>query len=247
MRTLKLILAYDGTNYVGWQRQANGPSVQQALEDAIAPLAPVADRGPGVAGASRTDAGVHALAQVASVNLESDLPVSNIWRALNVRLPFDIRVVSVEDARLGFHARFHARGKTYRYRLVRTPVLLPFDRAWVWHTPELVDVDAMRQAAGHLVGRHDFASFQARGSATIDTVRSIERLAVYDAAREVVIDVAGNGFLRHMVRAIVGTLVEVGSGLRPASDLPRILAAKNRQVAGPTAPARGLMLIAVRY
>jgi tRNA pseudouridine38-40 synthase len=247
MRTLRLTIAYDGTNYVGWQRQTNGLSVQQVIEDAMAPLASSADGAPGVAGASRTDAGVHALQQVASVNLASTLPVENVLRALNVRLPFDIRVLSVEDMPLGFHARFHARAKTYRYRLVRSPVLLPFDRAYVWHTPDLADIEAMRHAAASLVGRHDFASFQAAGSTTVDTFRTIERLDIRDDADEVVIEVAGDGFLRHMVRAIVGTLVEIGGGLRPPGDVPRIVRARSRQAAGPTAPARGLMLIAVRY
>jgi tRNA pseudouridine38-40 synthase len=246
MRTLKLTIAYDGTNYVGWQRQANGMSVQQAVEEAMAPL--LSDGlPPGVAGASRTDAGVHAIQQVASVNFDSALPVDNVLRALNVRLPFDIRVLTVDEMPLGFHARFHARGKTYRYRLVRSSVLLPFDRAYVWHTPELRDVDAMRVAAAHLVGRHDFASFQARGSNTVDTRRSIERLDVAAAGDEVVVEIAGNGFLRHMVRAIVGTLVEIGSDLRPPGDMARIVGVRNRQAAGPTAPARGLMLMAVRY
>lgn len=247
MRTLKLTIAYDGTNYVGWQRQANGPSIQQAVEDAVAPLVEDAERRPGVAGASRTDAGVHAAAQVASVNIETDLATASLQRAINVRLPLDIRVLAVEDAPPGFHARFHARGKSYRYRLVRSPVLSPFDRLYAWHVPDLADVAAMRHAAAAFVGRHDFASFQARGSSIIDTVRTIERLDVEDRGGEVVVEIAGDGFLRHMVRAIVGTLVEVGSGLRPAGDAAAMLAARDRRAGGPTAPARGLVLIAVRY
>ena len=247
MRTLKLTIAYDGTNYVGWQRQANGPSIQQAVEDAVAPLVEDAERRPGVAGASRTDAGVHAAAQVASVNIETDLATASLQRAINVRLPLDIRVLAVEDAPPGFHARFHARGKSYRYRLVRSPVLSPFDRLYAWHVPDLADVAAMRHAAAAFVGRHDFASFQARGSSIIDTVRTIERLDVEDRGGEVVVEIAGDGFLRHMVRAIVGTLVEVGSGLRPAGDAAAMRAARDRRAGGPTAPARGLVLIAVRY
>ena len=247
MRTLKLTIAYDGTNYVGWQRQANGPSIQEAVEAAFAPFVSDADRRPGVAGASRTDAGVHASGQVASVNVEFAVPTANILRALNVRLPFDIRVMAVEEVALGFHARFHARSKVYRYRLVRVPVLSPFDRAFVWHTPDLRDVDAMRRAAPAFVGRHDFASFQAAGSSTTDTIRTIQRLDVESDADEVVVAIEGQGFLRHMVRAIVGTLVDVGSGLRPATDIPAMLAARDRRAGGPTAPACGLTLIAVRY
>ena len=213
MRTLKLTIAYDGTNYVGWQRQTNGLSIQQVIEDAVAPLVvDDVERRPGVAGASRTDAGVHAAAQVASVNLDVDLSTDSLLRALNVRLPLDVRVLQVEDAPLGFHARFHARGKSYRYRLVRSAVMSPFDRAFAWHVPDLSDVDAMRRAAAAFVGRHDFASFQARGSSTLDTVRTIERLDIHERGDEVVIEIEGDGFLRHMVRAIVGTLVEVGIG-----------------------------------
>ena len=253
VRTIKLTIAYDGTNYVGWQRQANGFAVQQAIEDAVAPLVvhgargDDADRRPGVAGASRTDAGVHAAAQVASVNLDVALSPASLLRAINVRLPVDIRIIRVEDAALGFHARFHARGKSYRYRLARSPIMSPFDRAFAWHVPDLSDVSAMRRAAAAFVGRHDFASFQARGSSTLDTVRTIERITVEERGDEVVIEIDGDGFLRHMVRAMVGTLVEIGSGLRREDSVPGILAERQRRAGGPTAPAHGLMLIAVRY
>jgi tRNA pseudouridine38-40 synthase len=247
VRTLKLTIAYDGTNYVGWQRQTNGLAVQQAIEDAVAPLVDDVERRPGVAGASRTDAGVHAAAQVASVNLDVELSTASLLRAINVRLPADIRILQVEDAAPGFHARFHARGKSYRYRLARSLVMSPFDRAFAWHVPELSDVGAMCHAATAFVGRHDFASFQARGSSTLDTVRTIARLDIDEKGDEVVVEVEGDGFLRHMVRAIVGTLVEVGSGLRAADTVPAILAERHRRAGGPTAPARGLMLIAVRY
>jgi tRNA pseudouridine38-40 synthase len=247
VRTFKLTIAYDGTNYVGWQRQTNGLSVQQAVEEAVAPLVSDAERRPGVAGASRTDAGVHAAGQVASVNLDITLSPDRLQRAINVRLPPDIRVLRVEEAAPGFHARFHARGKLYRYRLSRAPVMSPFDRAFAWHAPELSDVDAMRRAAAAFVGRHDFASFQARGSSTIDTIRTIERVEVAAQGDEVTVEVEGNGFLRHMVRAMVGTLVEVGSGLRSADALPAMIAERHRPAGGPTAPPHGLVLIAVRY
>jgi tRNA pseudouridine38-40 synthase len=247
MRTLKLTLAYDGTNYVGWQRQENGLSIQQQLEEAFQPIAGRDGRGPTVVGAGRTDAGVHALAQVASVTADIDLTPAAVLRALNVRLPLDIRVLSVEDARPGFHAQFHATGKAYRYRIVTSAVLSPFDRWFVWHTPGSRDVDAMRRAAALLVGRHDFASFQARGSSVADTVRRVERLEIVEAAGELTVHVEGDGFLRHMVRAMVGTLADVGAGLRDPVSMPSILAARDRRVAGPTAPAAGLTLVAVRY
>ncbi|MCC7007969.1 MAG: tRNA pseudouridine(38-40) synthase TruA [Acidobacteria bacterium] len=246
MRTLKLTVAYDGTNYVGWQRQVNGISVQQMIEDAFAPLAGTTP-GPGVAGAGRTDAGVHAAAQVASVNVDFDHPADAVLRALNVRLPPDIRVMSVEEAPLGFHARFHARGKAYRYRVVTTSILSPFDRLFVSHAPGTRDVDAMREGARLLVGRHDFASFQARGSAPQHTVRDIERLDVDARPDEIVFDITGNGFLRHMARTLVGTLMEVGEGLRPPASMRAVLAARDRRAAGRTMPASGLTLMAVRY
>ena len=248
MRTLKLTLAYDGTAYVGWQRQQNGVSVQELVEGAFQPLAARPDgSAPTVIGAGRTDAGAHALGQVASVNVEFDLPAVKIQRALNNRLPFDIRVVDVVDAKPGFHARYHATGKSYRYRLVTRPVMSPFDRLYAWHVPGRCDVDAMRRAATGLAGRHDFASFQASGSPVADTVRTMHRVEVRDVGGEVVVEVDGDGFLRHMVRAMAGTLADVGVGGRPADSMGAILAARDRGAAGPTAPAHGLTLLAVRY
>jgi tRNA pseudouridine38-40 synthase len=247
MRTLKLTVAYDGTNYVGWQRQANGTSVQQLLEEAIAPLVGEADRTPTIAGASRTDAGVHALGQVASATIDLALETRSLHRALNVRLPPDIRVLAVEEAVPGFHARFRSRSKAYRYRMATTRVLSPFDRWFVWHAPEPRDPEAMQRAARALVGCHDFASFQARGSTTVDTVRTLERVEVTSRPGEITVDVVGNGFLRHMVRAIVGTLAEVGTGLRTVESMPDILGARDRAAAGVTAPAAGLTLVDVHY
>src|SRR5262245_11792514 len=152
MRTFKITLSYDGTNYVGWQRQANAVSVQQIVEEAFAPL--VDGVGPTVAGAGRTDAGVHAAGQVASVNADIDLTPLAVQRALNVRLPADIRISHVEEAAPGFHARFHAVRKAYRYRMVTAAVLSPFDRFFVWHAPGRYDLDIMRAAAPELVGEH---------------------------------------------------------------------------------------------
>jgi tRNA pseudouridine38-40 synthase len=248
MRTLKLTIAYDGTNYVGFQRQTNGLSIQEVIEQALAGFERDANgRGPTVAGAGRTDAGVHALGQVASVNVTFDTPPSAVQRALNVRLPADVRILGVVEAAPGFHARFHARGKSYRYRISTTPVQSPFDRWFVWHAPGRYDAGAMAAAAARFVGRHDFASFQARGASVRDTIRTLHRLDVREAAGEIVIDAEGDGFLRHMVRAIAGTLAEVGLGQRSADSMDAILAARQRASAGPTAPAQGLTLVAVRY
>jgi tRNA pseudouridine38-40 synthase len=247
MRTLRLTIAYDGTNYVGWQRQENGTSVQQLVEEAFAPLTRDARSRPSVAGAGRTDAGVHAAGQVASVNVAFDLSVDAVQRALNVRLPPDIRILDVTEAPLGFHARFHARGKVYRYRLVTAPVLSPFDRWFAWHAPATRRVDAMRDAARLFVGRHDFASFQARGSATRATVRTVDRVDVNTISDGLVVEIEGGGFLRHMARAIVGTLAEVGAGVRDPDSIPPMLEVRDRRAGGPTAPACGLMLMSVRY
>jgi tRNA pseudouridine38-40 synthase len=162
-------------------------------------------------------------------------------------LPFDIRVLNVEDAPLGFHARFQARGKAYRYRVVTTPVLSPFDRAFVWHATEPRDLDAMRRAAALFVGRHDFASFQGRGSTMADTVRTLERVEIVEREDGYVIDLEGDGFLRHMTRIIVGTLADVGTGLRTPESMTAVLQARDRREAGPTVPASGLTLMGVRY
>jgi len=245
MRTLKLTLAYDGTNYVGWQRQLNGVSVQQLIEEAFAPL--VGGTPPSVAGAGRTDAGVHALGQVASVTVDTALACAVVQRALNVRLPADIRVMDVVEAPPGFHARFRAVAKTYRYRLVTSAVLSPFDRWFVWHAPGRYEIEAMQEGAVALVGQHDFAAFQASGTMVSATVRTLHRLDVRALAGEIAIECEGDGFLRHMVRTIVGTLAEVGTGTRDAGSIPRILASGDRRTAGRTAPAAGLTLVSVAY
>jgi tRNA pseudouridine38-40 synthase len=245
MRTLRLTIAYDGTNYVGWQRQSNGLSVQELVEDALAPFAD--GTAPAVAGASRTDAGVHALGQVASVNVGFSVSAAAVRRALNVRLPTDVRVLDVIDEVPGFHARFHARSKLYRYRMSTAEVLSPFERAFVWHSPGSPNISAMRRAAQTLVGCHDFASFQAGGSTVRDTVRTLERIDIAEADGEIVFELLGTGFLRHMARAIVGTLADIGAGFRSVDSMPAIVAARDRQAAGPTAPACGLTLMHVQY
>lgn len=244
MRTLKLVIAYDGTAYCGWQRQANGPTIQGAIEDAFVPLVGEA---PTVTGAGRTDTGVHALGQVASVRVSSDLSVDAIRRALNVRLAPDIRVLAVDDAPEEFHARFAATGKTYRYRIVTSEIVSPFDRWFVWHLPSRLNLEAIRAAAAHLVGRHDFAVFQSAHSSVTETVRTITRLDVHPTGDGFIVEVHGDGFLRHMVRAIVGTLVDVGAGRRAPESMPALLQGRTRHAAGNTAPASGLTLVSVDY
>lgn len=243
-RTIKITLAYDGTRFVGWQRQAGGASIQGLLEEALTRLegAPIA-----VHGAGRTDAGVHAEGQVASARIGFRHECATVLRALNAMLPPDIRVGAVEDAAEGFHARFSARRKAYRYRIANVPVANPFARGYAWHIPEPLDAAAMQEAAAALIGRHDFAAFQSSGSTVATTVRTIDRSDVLRLGPELHYQVAGDGFLRHMVRAIVGTLVEVGRGARRPADVAALLDGGTRAGAGPTAPAHGLTLVAVEY
>jgi tRNA pseudouridine38-40 synthase len=244
MRTLKLTLQYDGTDYAGWQRQPNGVSVQELVERALEPIEghPVT-----VVGAGRTDAGVHALAQVASVDIESGIETAAIGRALNATLPADVRVTAAEEAPAGFNARFSATGKAYEYRIWTGPFVPPFERRYVWHVPQPLDIDRMREAAASLVGTHDFSAFRAAGSDVATSERTIHDLRIAADGARVTISVSGNGFLRHMVRSIAGTLVEVGLGRRPAPSVSAALASRERAQAGPTAPARGLFLVRVEY
>jgi tRNA pseudouridine38-40 synthase len=243
-RTLKLTLAYDGTRFVGWQRQAAGESIQGLLEDALARL-----EGSAVTahGAGRTDAGVHALAQVASARVTFAHDGPTVLRALNATLPPEIRVTAVEDAGPRFHARFDARTKCYRYQIANLPVLSPFTRAFAWHVPEPLDRAAMSEAAIVLVGTHDFAAFQSSGTDVHTTVRTLTRSAWMDDSGLLVYEVEGDGFLRHMVRAVVGTLVEVGRGWRAPAQVHALLAGGSRAEAGATAPAHGLLLARVEY
>lgn len=248
MTVFKLTLAYDGTEFVGWQRQANGRSVQALLEETFSRIEGASVT---VVGAGRTDAGVHALGQVASVSLENGLAAPVLRRALNATLPPDVRVVAVEAASPDFNARFAAQTKAYRYRIVCGEFISPFDRNVAWHLPVSLNVVEMKRAAAQLEGRHDFAAFQSVGSNVMSTERTVlssQLTSVKKAeTEEILYDVTGTGFLRHMVRAIVGTLVEIGAGRLQAGDLTEILASRDRHRAGPTAPAHGLFLMAVSY
>ena len=244
MRTLKITLSYDGTRFVGWQRQAEGESIQGLLENALARF----EGGPVTAhGAGRTDAGVHALAQVASAHVTFSHDPATLTRALNVHLPGEIRVVSVEDAADAFHARFSASGKSYRYRVRNTPVADPFDRAYSWHLHEPLSIDSMNRAAARLVGTHDFSAFRSVGGEPSTPVRTVTRSAWQHGSGLLTYEISGDGFLRHMVRAIVGTLVEIGRGWRQPDEISALLAGGSRADAGATAPPHGLFLVSVDY
>jgi tRNA pseudouridine38-40 synthase len=258
VRTFKLTLAYDGTGLVGWQRQAAGTSVQGLIEEACARLA----KGPvAAAGAGRTDAGVHAAGQVASVAFDTALDVDAIRRALNAHLPPAVRVWRVVEAAPDFHARFTPHRKRYDYSILNGPVATPFRDRYAWHVPQRLSDAAMMDAAARLVGTHDCAAFQSAGSNPATTVRTIESSGLdvrpitnplgdtIEAleGRWLTYRIEGPGFLRHMVRAIVGTLVEIGSGRADPELMTKLLETRSRAAAGPTAPAHGLCLRAVTY
>ncbi len=250
MRNIRLILAYDGTDFHGWQRQPDAPSIQAFLEGALHKLTGFPTP---VIGSGRTDAGVHASNQVANFKTASSIPCSNFVRALNNLLPPTVRIKSADDVAPGFHARYSALRKTYLYRISTTPVCSPLLWRFVYHHPSYLDRGAMTKAAAHLEGEHDFTSFAAAdGQAEDDgksNVRRIfrSRLIWRPQSSLLVYSVTGNGFLRYMVRNIVGTLIEVGRGRFAPSDIPVILAAHDRTQAGPTAPAQGLCLMRVEY
>ncbi|MGE0549420.1 MAG: tRNA pseudouridine(38-40) synthase TruA [Kofleriaceae bacterium] len=245
MRQIRLVVEYDGSALCGWQRQANAPTVQQHLEEAASKLF---DHEIKILGASRTDAGVHARGQVACLRTEKQIPLHGIRRGLNSLLPETIAIRSAEDVPDEFHPRFSATGKHYRYTLFTRADRSPRWRDRAWHHPDPLEVEAMRSAASALVGEHDFSAFRAAGCTARTTTRYIERIELTPGEPDILlVDVHGNAFLRNMVRIIVGTLTEVGTGSRSAGQLAEILASKDRTQAGITAPPQGLELMHVRY
>jgi tRNA pseudouridine38-40 synthase len=252
-KVFKFTLAYDGARYVGWQRQAEGVSIQGLLEDALARFE---GRQATVHGAGRTDAGVHAIGQVASARLHGGHDPTALLRGINATLPPDVRVVDVAEAADDFHARFSARGKTYRYAIRNAPIVSPFEHPYVWHVPEALNTGAMAAAAARFVGTHDFSAFRSAGSDVKDAIRTVTRSLIHSnhepstphhplpttSDPSGLVEISATGFLRHMVRAIVGTLVEVGRGWRSPDAIDALVADRRRADAGATAPPHGLFL-----
>jgi len=244
VRHIRLLVEYDGTDLCGWQRQQNGPTVQGHLEDALGTLL---QHETAVAGASRTDAGVHARGQVASFRTDRPIPLHGIRRGLNSLLPDSIAILDASEVIDDWHPRFSATGKHYRYTILARPERSPRVRHTAWHVPEPLDEAAMRAAADLLLGEHDFAAFRAAGCTAKTTIRRIDSIDLARAAPLLYVDVRGNAFLRNMVRIVTGTLVEVGRGRFTPAQVGEILASRDRTRAGITAPAHGLELVAVRY
>jgi tRNA pseudouridine38-40 synthase len=248
MQWLKLTLAYDGTDFCGWQVQPQQRSVQGVLQDKLQEITGEEVR---AIGSGRTDSGVHALAQVVGFSTSSELSPKVLHRALNAELPDDLSVLSVEPAPEGFHAIRDARRKHYRYTLHDSRVPEVFERRYLWQVFQRLDVSAMQRAARPLIGTHDFSSFESKGAPREDSIRTVYDLKVRrtdgDDSHRITIDIQGNGFLYNMVRTIVGTLYEVGRNNKPETWPGEVLAARNRDIAGMTAPAQGLFLVNVEY
>ncbi len=249
MRNLKLTLAYDGTDYYGWAIQPKLPTIQGAVVEVLEKITQERVR---LHGCGRTDAGVHALGQVAHFKTRSEIPAENLRRALNSLLPPAIRVTDVQEVPRDFHARWHAEAKTYRYRLLCADICPPFLWRYVYHYPYPLNTDAMRAALPCFIGEHDFTSFSSWASERdeeknkVRTILSLD-LTTGDSDQEVILAIRGRAFLRHMVRKIVGTLLEVGKGRLQPQDIAAIFAARDRTRSGPTVPASGLCLVSVDY
>ena len=237
MKRIKLTIAYDGTNYCGWQVQPNGITVEEVVNKALKKLT----------GASRTDSGVHALGNVAVFDTHTTIPPERISYALNQRLPEDIVIVKSEEVAEDFHPRYCDCSKTYEYHILNTRIPIPTKRLTNYFVSYDLDVEKMRKAAGYLIGEHDFVSFCNVRTDVEDTVRTVTELEILKDGEEITIRISGNGFLYNMVRIIVGTLIRVGRGFYEPEKVKEILEAKDRKAAGVTAPPHGLILAEIRY
>ncbi len=243
-RNIRLVLVYDGGGYHGWQVQPGVLTIQQVVEDILSRIIQERVR---VKAAGRTDAGVHALFQVVNFSTHSGLAPQVLLRALNALLPPDIRVIWSEEVPSSFHSRFSAEAKTYQYCIWNSPVACPFLNRYSWWIPMQLDLEAMRKAASQIIGEHDFVAFKASGSDAKNTVRRVLECGWNESGPMLRFSVKATGFLRYMVRGLVGTMVEIGLGKRPPEDLLQVIESRERSLAGPTAPARGLFLARVFY
>ena len=243
-KRVRLTVAYDGTNYHGWQVQNNGITIESELNRCLSDLLKEDIQ---VIGASRTDSGVHALGNIAVFDTASRMPAEKISYALNQRLPEDIRIQRSEEVAPDWHPRYVTSRKTYEYRIYRGEFPMPVKRLYALFSYRSFDVEKMQQAAGYLVGEHDFKSFCQVGAQVESTVRTLYSVDVEEQGSDLVIRVCGNGFLYNMVRIIAGTLMDVGQGKKAPEEMQDILEAKNRSAAGPTAPAHGLMLMKYEF
>ena len=245
MRNFKMILQYEGTRYQGWQRQeSTGNTIQGKLETLLSKMC---GRAVEIQGSGRTDAGVHAAGQVANAHMETDMTPEEILSYMNSYLPEDIGVLSVEEVPERFHSRLNAKGKTYCYQVINSEIPRVFERRYAYCFAEKLDDDSMRKAAAYLCGTHDFAAFTSAKKSKKSTVRTIDEIRIEREGDMLCFTFSGNGFLFHMVRILMGTLLEVGAGKRIPEDIQGILESKNRSMAGALVPAKGLTLVEVRY
>ncbi len=245
METFKLVISYDGSGYHGWQRQKTDRTIQAEVERALTTMTGSPIR---VMGSGRTDAGVHALGQVVSFQSDAGLVPEVYRKGLNSLLPDDILILRCDRMHSAFHARYDARSKHYQYRILNRELPSIMERHFIWHIKRKLNLAAMQTAAAYFVGRHDFKAFEGTGSPRSSTVREVFRADMQLPGDDrILFDIEADGFLRHMVRNIVGTLVDVGQGKIEADTVAEILDSKDRGLAGATAPARGLFLMAVRY
>lgn len=244
MRRIKLVVAYDGTEYCGFQVQNNGPTIEGELNKVLSELFKEDIR---VIGASRTDSGVHAYCNVAVFDTNARMPAEKMVYAINQRLPEDVRVQESSEVAADFHPRHTDSRKTYEYRIYNASVQNPMKRRYALWNYYKLDVEKMKEAATYLVGEHDFKSFCSADTQVESTVRTVYEVSVTQSGEDIVISVSGNGFLYNMVRIIAGTLLEVGKGRIEPNEMPRILEAKNRQASGPTAPPHGLTLVKYEF
>jgi tRNA pseudouridine38-40 synthase len=245
MRNIRLLIEYDGTDYLGWQVQPKGPTVQGMIEEKLARITGETIH---LIGSGRTDSGVHAFGQVANFKTKSQLPAHSIQKALNSLLPPDIMIQRAEEVEEGFNARKQSKSKVYEYRILNRDLRSAFHHEYAWHIPQRLDLEEMKKATQILIGERDFSSFRSVGSPTRTAIRSVIR-AEWKKGRDGFIrfEVEANVFFKQMVRAMVGTLVEVGKGKIDSEEFRKILDSRNRKEAGPTAPAHGLFLKEVKY